>query len=328
MSERRTALITGIAGQDGSYLAELLLAKGYTVHGIVRRIALEDAEHRLWRIAHILPQLTLHTASLESFASLFKVVHRVRPDECYHLAASSFVSYSFEEEFQVLTANLNGTHFLLSAIQECAPECRVYFAGSSEMFGHARETPQNERSAFVPRSVYGISKVAGFDLVRNYRERYGLKACSGILYNHESPRRGYEFVTQKIVRGAARIAAGLEGELRLGNLDAQRDWGHARDFVKAMWLMLQRESPDDFVIATGVARTVREFADRAFSEVGLDYREYVKVDPRFYREGEEMVLCGDATLAREKLGWTHETSFEETVREMVVAAQETLGKRA
>jgi len=320
MPADRVALITGISGQDGSYLAEYLLDKGFEVHGLVRRIALEDADHKLWRIRHILDRIHLHTASLESFASLYKVINKVKPDHCYHLAASSFVSYSFEDEFQTFHTNLHGTHYLLSAIQECAPQCRFYFAGTSEMFGHARETPQNEDTAFVPRSVYGISKVAGFDLVRNYRERYQLHASSGILYNHESPRRGFEFVTQKVVRGAARIAAGKATELRLGNLDARRDWGHARDYVRAMALMLEQETPHDVVIATGITHTVREFVDKAFQFVGLDYQKYVIMDPQFYRESDKVVLCGNPARAKAMLGWEPEVDFDSLVREMMEAS--------
>jgi len=247
----KRALITGITGQDGSYLAEFFLEKGYEVHGIVRRVAIEDPEHRLWRIRHIIDKIVLHAASMESYASIFNVVDKLRPDECYHLAAQSFVSYSFEDEFSTINTNINGTHFVLSAIKEKAPECKFYFAGSSEMFGLAKETPQNENTPFHPRSPYGISKVAGFDLTRNYREAYNLFACSGILFNHESPRRGFEFVTRKISNAVAKIKLGLSNELKLGNLEAKRDWGYAGDYVKAMWLMLQEDKPDDYVIATG-----------------------------------------------------------------------------
>src|SRR5258706_8995988 len=258
------ALITGITGQDGSYLAELLLAKGYEVHGMVRRVAIEDPEHRLARIESIRPRVTLHAASLESYASIHQVVSKVLPEECYHLAAQSFVSYSFDDEFSTLNANINGTHFLLAAVKNLAPACRFYFAGSSEMFGKAEEAPQTERTRFHPRSTYGISKVAGFDLTRNYREAYQVHASSGILFNHESPRRGFEFVTRKITSGVARISAGKSKELRLGNLDAKRDWGHAREYVQAMWLMLQQAEPDDYVVATGQTHTVREFVELAF----------------------------------------------------------------
>src|SRR5438093_1039867 len=261
---KRRALISGITGQDGSYLAELLLEKDYEVHGIVRRVAIEDPDHRLWRIRHILRDIVLEPASLESYPSIFRVMLSVRPDEVYHLAAQSFVSYSFEDEFSTLNTNINGTHHVLSAVRDVVPGARVYFAGSSEMFGEAEVSPQNEQTTFHPRSAYGISKVAGFDLTRNYREAYNLHASSGILFNHESPRRGFEFVTRKITSHAARIAAGKSKELRLGNLDAKRDWGHAREYVQAMWLMLQQAEPDDYVIATGQTHTVREFAELAF----------------------------------------------------------------
>ena len=264
------ALITGITGQDGSYLAELLLAKGYEVHGIVRRVALEDPTRRLGRIAHLLDSVHLHAASLESFPSVYQVFRNVLPDECYHLAAQSFVSYSFDDEFSTLNTNINGTHFVLAALKDVAPQCRFYFAGSSEMFGHAEEVPQTEATRFHPRSAYGISKVAGFELTRNYREAYGAHASSGILFNHESQRRGFEFVTRKITFGLSQILAGKSQELRLGNLDAKRDWGHARDYVEAMWLMLRQDQPDDYVIATGETHSVREFAETAFGLAGLD----------------------------------------------------------
>jgi GDPmannose 4,6-dehydratase len=313
----KTALITGITGQDGSYLAELLLEKGYRVHGIVRRVAIEDPDHRMWRIRHLLNDLELHSASLESYASVHKVLAGVRPDECYHLAAQSFVSYSFEDEFSTLNTNINGTHYVLAALKDVAPACRLYFAASSEMFGQVRETPQCETTPFHPRSAYGISKVAGFDLTRNYREAYGLYAASGILYNHESPRRGYEFVTRKITSHVAKIKLGLARELPLGNLEACRDWGHARDYVRAMWLMLQQDTPDDYVVATGRTHTVREFARLAFEQVGLDYREHVVTDPQFFRPAEVQLLLGDAAKARRVLGWEPTCSFEDLVKEMV-----------
>lgn len=313
------ALITGITGQDGSYLAELLLSKGYEVHGIVRRVALEDPAHRLARLDSISDRIHLHAASLESFASLFKVAAEITPDECYHLAAQSFVSHSFDDEFSTLGVNINGTHFLLSALRQVAPKCRFYFAGSSEMFGKAEETPQTERTRFHPRSAYGISKVCGFELTRNYREAYGIFGANGILFNHESPRRGFEFVTRKISSGVARIAAGQTRELRLGNLDAKRDWGHSREYVEAMWLMLQHLVPDDFVIATGEAHSVREFCEAAFAEAGLDYRDHVVVDERFYRPAEVDLLLGDASKARKALGWEPRTTFRELVSEMVRA---------
>jgi len=321
----RRALISGITGQDGSYLAEWLLEKGYEVHGVVRRVAIEDPEHRLTRLDAIRGQTKLHAASLESYASIHQVVANVMPDECYHLAAQSFVSYSFDDEFSTLNANINGTHYLLAAVKNIVPGCRFYFAGSSEMFGKADEVPQTERTRFHPRSTYGISKVAGFDLTRNYREAYGMHASSGILFNHESPRRGFEFVTRKITSGVARIVAGKSKELRLGNLDAKRDWGHAREYVQAMWLMLRQAEPDDYVIATGQTHTVREFAELAFAQAGLNYRDYVAPDPDLFRPAEVNILQGDASKARKKLGWEHRTGFEALVREMVEADCRALG---
>jgi len=316
---RKKALITGITGQDGSYLAEHLLSQGYEVHGLVRRVALEDPSRRFARISHLLDRVTLHPASLESYPSLFHVVSRVEFSECYHLAAQSFVAESFSDGFSTMNTNINGTHYLLAALRELRPECRFYFAGSSEMFGKVAETPQRETTRFHPRSPYGISKVAGFELTRNYREAYGMFCASGLLFNHEGPRRGYEFVTRKITSTAARIKLGLAGELRLGNLEAQRDWGHAKDYVRAMYLMLQQEEADDFVVATGETHTVREFCRRAFAEVGLDYEKYVRVDERFLRPAEVDLLVGDATKAREKLGWEPEYTFGEMIREMVEA---------
>ena len=323
--DKKRALITGITGQDGSYLAEFLLSKGYDVHGIVRRVALEDPEHRLSRIGAVRDRLTLHAASMESYASIHQVVGKVKPDECYHLAAQSFVSYSFDDEFSTINANINGTHYLLAAVKNIVPDCRFYFAGSSEMFGKVAEVPQRETTPFHPRSTYGISKVAGFDLTRNYREAYQLHASSGILFNHESPRRGHEFVTRRITSGVARIRAGRAKELRLGNLDAKRDWGHAREYVQAMWLMLQQPEPDDYVIATGETHSVREFAELAFKSAGMDYQHYVVIDPQLYRPAEVNLLLGDASKARENLGWTHRTSFEELVREMVETDCHLLG---
>jgi len=321
----RRALITGITGQDGSYLAEFLLAKGYEVHGAVRRVALEDPEHRLVRLSAVRDRVSLHAASLESFASVYQLVAKVAPDECYHLAAQSFVSYSFDDEFSTLNTNINGTHFLLSAVKDLAPSCRFYFAGSSEMFGKAEELPQNERTRFHPRSSYGISKVCGFELTRNYREAYGLEASSGILFNHESPRRGFEFVTRKITSGVARILAGKSKTIALGNLEARRDWGHAREYVEAMWLMLQQPQPDDYVVATGETHSVREFVDLAFSQVGLDYRDYVVSDLTLFRPAEVNLLQGDSTKARTLLGWRPAITFEALVREMVEADCRALG---
>jgi GDPmannose 4,6-dehydratase len=313
----KKALITGIAGQDGSYLAELLLAKNYEVHGIVRRTAVEDATHRLFNLSHIKDRLKLHSASLDNHLSLYKVIREVQPDECYHLAASSFVSYSFDDESSIIANNFTGTHYLLASIKEVVPQCRFYLAGSSEMFGHAAASPQNESTPFNPRSIYGITKLSSHHLVSNYRDHYGLFACTGILYNHESARRGFEFVTRKITSSAARIKLGLQDTLTLGNLDAHRDWGYAPEYVKAMWLMLQQALPSDYVISTGVTHTVREFAQFAFERVGLDYRDFVTVDPQLYRGSEKVVLCGDSSKARSELGWRPEKAFQDIIAEMV-----------
>ena len=314
---KRKALITGITGQDGSYLAEFLLENDYEVHCIVRRVALEDPEHRMWRIRHLINDITLHSASLESFASIFKVFSSVKPDECYHLAAQSFVSYSFEDEFSTFNININGTHYVLAAIKELCPKCKFYFAGSSEMFGNVQEIPQTESTPFCPRSPYGISKLAGFQLTRNYREAYNLFALSGILYNHESPRRGFEFVTRKITSHVAKIKLGKTNKLRLGNLEAKRDWGHARDYVKAMWLMLQQPIADDYVISTGETHSVREFCDLSFRIVGLNYKDYIIVDPIFYRPAEVDILLGDSSKAKNILGWQPTTTFQQIIEEMV-----------
>ena len=314
---QKKALITGITGQDGSYLTEELLTLGYEVHGLVRRVALEAPEHRTDRISHLLDKITLHPASLESYPSIFHIVSRYDFDECYHLAAQSFVAESFADGFSTMNTNINGTHYMLAALRELRPKCRFYFAGSSEMFGKVHEVPQTETTMFHPRSPYGISKVAGFDLTRNYREAYDMFCVNGILFNHEGPRRGFEFVTRKISNTVARIKLGLATELRLGNLDARRDWGHAKDYVHAMYLMLQQPEPDDYVVATGTAHSVAEFCERAFAEVGLDYRKYVVTDERFRRPAEVDQLIGDASKARKVLGWAPKYTFAELVSEMV-----------
>ncbi len=313
----KKALITGITGQDGAYLSRLLLAKGYEVHGIVRRVALEDPDHRLWRIKPILNKLKLHSGSLESYPSLFDIVAKIKPNECYHLGAQSFVSYSFEDEFSTINTNINGTHYILSAIKNKAPKCKFYFAASSEMFGKAETVPQDEKTPFYPRSPYGISKVAGFELTRNYREAYNIFACNGILFNHESPMRGYEFVTRKISMAVASIKNGLSHELKLGNLEAQRDWGFAGDYVEAMYLMLQQNQPDDYVIATGETHTVKKFLDIAFSYVGLKWQDYVKTDKSLYRPAEVHILKGNAAKARRVLKWRPKVNFEKLVKMMV-----------
>ena len=313
----KVALITGITGQDGSYLAELLLGKGYKVHGIVRRVAFEDKTHRLWRLRKIEKQITLHAASMESYASLVNVIQKIKPNEVYHLASQSYVSYSFEDEFSTINTNVNGTHYMLSAVKEFSPKSKFYFAGSSEMFGKVKETPQNERTPFFPRSAYGISKLTGFELTRNYRDAYKLFCSSGILFNHESPRRGFEFVTKKISSSVAKIKCGLQKELFLGNIYAKRDWGHAKDYVKAMWLMLQQKKPEDFVIATGKQYSVEQFVKLAFKIAGLNYKKYLKIDKNLLRPTEVETLVGDFSKAKKKLKWKPETNFEDLVADMV-----------
>ena len=314
----KVALITGITGQDGSYLSELLLSKGYKVHGIVRRVAFEDESHRLSRIKHILNDVTLHAGSLESYASLFNIILKIKPDEIYHLAAQSYVGYSFEDEFSTLNININGTHYLLSAAKEFADnKVKFYFAGTSEMFGKVKETPQNENTPFNPRSSYGISKVTAYHLIKNYREAYNLHASSGILFNHESPRRGFEFVTRKISFGVARIKKGLQKKLKLGNLKAKRDWGHAEDYVEAMWMILQQKNPDDFVIGTGKEHTVEDFANKAFSHVGLNYKDHVILDKKLIRPAEVDTLLANPNKAKKILKWKQKISFDDLVKNMV-----------
>ena len=315
----KRALITGITGQDGSYLADYLLSLGYEIHGLVRRVALEAPETRFSRIAHLVDRVTLHPASLESYASIFHVFSKHDFDECYHLAAQSFVAESFADGFSTMNMNINGTHYVLAALRELRPKCRFYFAGSSEMFGNVNEVPQKESTPFQPRSPYGISKVAGFHLTRNYREAYRLFCVSGILFNHESPRRGIEFVTRKTTSAVARIKSGLASELRIGNLEAKRDWGHAKDYVRAMHAMLQQPEPDDFVIATGETHSVQELCEIAFAEADLDYRDFVKVDERYYRPAEVDLLIGDASKARRVLGWEPTSTFQDLIKEMVVS---------
>ena len=322
----KKALITGITGQDGSYLAELLLKKKYQVHGLIRRVAAEDKTHRLWRLKHLLNDIILHPASLESYASIVKIIQKIRPDEIYHLGAQSFVAYSFEDEFSTLNTNINGTHYILSAIKDFSPKTKFYFAASSEMFGKVRQIPQTEKTPFYPRSTYGISKVAGFDLTRNYREAYGLFCCSGILFNHESPRRGFEFVTRKITHAVARIKFGLQKDLKLGNMDAKRDWGHAEDYVKAMWMMLNKRTPEDYVISTGKQYSVRDFAKLAFKVVNLDYKKYVKIDKKLERPADVQNLLGSCSKARRILKWKPKYSFQGLVKDMVKADLEFVKK--
>jgi GDPmannose 4,6-dehydratase len=319
-----TALITGVTGQDGSYLAEFLLAKGYRVVGVVRRTSHDSYE----RIGHILDRVEIVPADLLDQHSLTMVLRDVQPDEVYNLAAQSFVPTSWNQP--VLTGEFTalGVTRLLEAVRLVRPEVRFYQASSSEMFGKAAETPQSERTPFHPRSPYGVAKVYGHWITVNYRESYGTYAVSGILFNHESPRRGLEFVTRKISDGVARIALGRATELRLGNLEARRDWGFAGDYVEAMWLMLQQPEPDDYVVGTGETHAVREFVEVAFSHVGLDWRQHVVVDPRFVRPAEVDRLLADARLARERLGWGPRVGFRELVVMMVEADLERLRAKA
>ena len=309
------AIITGITGQDGSYLAELLLEKGYEVYGLVRRSSTEKFE----RINHIKDRVRLIQADLADQVSLIEAVGSIRPREVYNLAAQSFVPVSWNQPLLTGDITALGVTRILEAVRYVNKDIRFYQASSSEMFGHVRETPQTESTPFYPRSPYGVAKVYGHWITVNYRESYDMYACSGILFNHESPRRGLEFVTRKITDGVARIKLGLQSELRLGNLDAKRDWGYAGDYVRAMWLMLQQDTPDDYVIATEETHSVREFCELAFSRAGLNYDAYVKVDPKFYRPAEVHVLLGDCTKARKQLGWVPECSFAELVNRMVDA---------
>ncbi len=317
---QKTALITGITGQDGSYLAEFLLEQGYRVVGMVRRTSTINFD----RIRHIQDKIELAQGDLLDQMSLVDILKEYRPNEVYNLAAQSFVPTSWRQP--VLTGEFTalGVTRLLEAIRMVDPEIRFYQASSSEMFGKVREVPQNEKTPFYPRSPYGVAKVYGHWITVNYRESYNLFAVSGILFNHESPRRGLEFVTHKITYGAAKIKMGLANELRLGNLEARRDWGYAGDYVRAMWLMLQQDEPDDYVIATGETHSVREFAQLAFDYLGLNYEDYVVVDPAFFRPAEVDLLVGDASKAREKLGWEPQVSFEELVRLMVDADMDAL----
>jgi GDPmannose 4,6-dehydratase len=318
----KRALITGITGQDGSYLAELLLDEGYEVHGVVRRASTEKFD----RIEHLRDRLRLHQADLLDQRSLVDALRAARPDEIYNLAAMSFVAVSWIQP--TLTAEFTGVGVtrMLEAMRETCPDARFYQASSSEMFGRVRETPQTESTPFYPRSPYGVAKVYGHHITVNYRESYGLRCCSGIMFNHESERRGLEFVTRKISWHAAAIRLGRAHELRLGNLDARRDWGYAKDYVRAMWLMLQQDAPDDYVIATGESHSVRDCVAIAFDEAGVDPEGRVVVDDAFKRPAEVDLLVGDARKARERLGWEPQTRFEELIRLMVRADLELLSR--
>ncbi len=320
MTETKRALITGITGQDGSYLAELLLEKGYDVHGMVRRSSSETFQ----RLQGCRDDITLHTGDLLDQRSLVDVMRECEPDEIYNLAAMSFVAASWNQP--VLTAEFSGVGAtrMLEAMREVVPQARFYQASSSEMFGQVLEVPQVETTPFYPRSPYGVAKVYGHFITVNYRESYDLFACSGILFNHESPRRGLEFVTRKVTHTAAAIKLGLQTELALGNLDARRDWGYAKDYVEAMWLMLQQDEPDDFVIATNETHSVQELVDVAFDQVGLDPGDHVRIDPKFLRPAEVEHLIGNPEKAKQQLGWEPRTTFDELVRLMVDSDLELL----
>lgn len=309
----KSALITGITGQDGSYLAELLLDKGYDVYGLVRRLSTPN----IVNIDNILNDITLIDGDLTDVSSLDNAIRISNPDEVYHLAAQSFVGTSWTQPIMTADVTGLGTIRVLEAIRKFNTNIRFYNAASSEMFGDVLEMPQVESTPFNPRSPYGIAKVFGFQITKNYRESYNMYACNGICYNHESERRGIEFVTRKITNAAARISLGQQDKLYLGNLDAKRDWGSAQDFVQSMWLMLQQDTPDDYIIATGHAQSVREFCDIAFKHVGLDYNDYVEVDPKFFRPAEVDILLGDYSKARRVLGWEPETTFKKLVVDMV-----------
>jgi GDPmannose 4,6-dehydratase len=323
MTNQKKALISGITGQDGSYLAELLLSKGYEVHGLVRRLSSPN----LVRISHIHNLLTLHEADITDDTSIIRLISHIDLDEVYNLAAQSYVPESWHTPLS--TSNMTGlaaTRFL-EAIRLTNPNIRYYQASSSEMYGKVREIPQNELTPFYPRSPYGVSKVYAHYMTVNYRESYGLFAVSGILFNHESPRRGLEFVTRKISNAVASIKLGLSNKLYLGNLDSLRDWGHAKDYVYAMWLMLQAEHPKDYVIGTGKTYSVRQFVEHAFNYVGLDYKQYVEIDPKLYRPAEVDILLSDPTKAKEELGWVATTTFEQLVEEMVEADMKRLNSK-
>ncbi|MDP3716165.1 MAG: GDP-mannose 4,6-dehydratase [Acidobacteriota bacterium] len=315
MAAKKRALITGITGQDGSYLAELLLDKGYEVFGVVRRLSAPN----VWRIQHLLDKVTLLQADMLDQLSLIKAVDVAQPDEFYNLAAMSFVPASWDQPMLTGEFNAQGVTRALEAIRSVNPKIRFYQASSSEMYGRVREVPQTEMTPFYPRSPYGCTKVYGHYITVNYRESYDLFAVSGILFNHESPRRGIEFVTRKVTDGVARIVLGMNDSLKLGNLDARRDWGFSGDYVNAMWLMLQQDQPDDYVIATGTAHSVRDLVEAAFGHVGLDWNKYVGTDPRFIRPAEVDLLIGDPSKAKKELGWVPAVDFKQLVAMMVDA---------
>ena len=313
----KKALITGITGQDGSYLSELLLEKGYEVHGIVKKESFEKKE-KLKNILSFKKKIFLHVGNLINRSDVESIFSKVLPNECYHLSASSFVNYTLNNEYQTMNYNFNSTYNLLSAISEIKKNCKFYLAGSSEMFGDPVETPQNEKTSINPKSVYGISKVASYYLLKNFREKENIFACAGLAYNHESPRRGDQFVTKKIVSSAVKIKLGLQKKLYLGNLDVKRDWGYAPDFVKAMWKILQLDFLWDFVISSSKLHSVRDFLDITFSLLGLNYKDYVEVDQKLYRASEKKYLCGNSDKIKKILNWKNSKSLKEIIEEMII----------
>jgi GDPmannose 4,6-dehydratase len=312
------ALISGISGQDGSYLADLLLAKGYEVAGFVMHREMEDAEHRLYRINQIFDRLRLFPVDLAEYSGVEKVIEAQKPELFFHMAAQSFVSYDYQEDMATVNFNIASTYNVLTALSVRAPACRFYFAGSSEMFGKAEKSPQNEETRFNPRSVYGISKVAGYYLTKNISERHGMYCCSGMLYNHESERRGFEFVTRKITSSAAAIKLGKQKTLKLGNLEAHRDWGYAPEYVEAIYKMVLQDTPEDYVIGTGETHSVREFVEEAFKVLDLDWQKYVEFDPRHVRPGEVVELRADSTKAKKNLNWEPRIKFHQIVERMTL----------
>ena len=313
----KIALITGITGQDGSYLAELLLAKNYEVHGLVRPDFSKEDSLKNWRIKKIIKDIVLHKESIENYEGLTELIKKVQPEEVYHLAAQAKDGYSFDNEFYTFRINLNATHYILSAVRKINDKAIFFFAGSSEMFGDGKNVPINEKTLFDPKSAYGISKVTSHYLIKNYRETFKMHTSTGILFNHESPRKDIQFVGRKISHSVARIKKGLQKKLKLGNLKSQRDWGHAKDYVKAMWLMAQQKNAEDYIIGSGVLHTVEEFADKAFSYVGLNYKDFIELNENLIRSAESVNRVADSTKARRMLKWRPKFSFDELVGDMV-----------
>lgn len=313
----KKALIIGVTGQDGSYLAELLLKKKYKVHAILRKIPLNKKKNRFWRINEFKKKIIFHNASLNEYKKLSNLIKKIKPDEIYHLAAQSYINYRFDDEFFQLNPNINGTHYILSAIKNYSPKSKFYFASSSEMFGNVNSFPQNENTKLNPRSAYGISKVAGYQLTKNYREAHKLFACTGILYNHESPRRGINFVTKKIVNGVAKVHLKKKKKIILGDINAKRDWGYAGDYVLAMWKMLQQPKPTDYVIGTGKLHSVKDFLRIAFEYVGLNYKNYIEIDKKLIRPKDNAILKANIFKAKKYLKWRPKVNFKNLVIDMI-----------